>query len=105
MKRIITITVLMLFINSCASGKKQVDKIMSNVYIGMPITEFNNIVKKKETVAMREDVTIYKIFRGNWYDSDRSGTDYRYFYFINNKLNKVDKGERAVDYRIKIDKN
>ena len=80
------------------------DKIMNDVYIGMTIAEFNKIVKKKETIAMREDITIYRVFRGNWYDSDGSGTSYRYFYFINNKLNKVDKGQRAVDYRIKIDK-
>lgn len=78
---------------------------MNDVYIGMSIAEFNKVVKKKETIAMREDVIIYRVFRGNWYDSDGSGTAYRYFYFVNNKLNKVDKGQRAVDYRIKIDKN
>ena len=29
--------------------------------------------------------------------------DHRFFYFENNKLAKVDKGERATDYRIRID--
>ena len=78
---------------------------MNNVYVGMSIAEFNKVVKKKEVVAMREDVIIYRIYRGNWYDSDGSGKAHRYFYFIDNKLSKVDRGERAVDYRIKIDKN
>lgn len=104
MKKIITASIVILFIVSCASGKKQVNQIMSKIYIGMSISEFNEVVKKKEVVAMREDVIIYRIFRGNWYDTDGSGTAHRYFYFIDNKLSKVDKGQRATDYRIKIDK-
>lgn len=28
-----------------------------------------------------------------------------FFYFENNKLDRIDRGERAVDYRIKIDTN
>ena len=54
---------------------------------------------------MNEQITVYKVNKGNWYDSDGSGRDYRYFYFKNNKLVKIDKGQRAVDYRVKIDKN
>lgn len=104
MKKIITASIVILFIISCASGKKQINKIMDNVYIGMTIAEFNNVVKKKEVVAMREELVIYRVFRGNWYDSDGSGRAHRYFYFIDNKLSKVDKGQRATDYRIKIDK-
>ena len=33
-----------------------------------------------------------------------ASVDIRFFYFENNKLVKVDEGERAVDYRVKIDK-
>jgi len=102
-RHFITITFSVLLLTACASGKKQMDKVMNQVYIGMPQSEFINIVKKKEVVAMRQDVTIYKSSKGNWYDSDGSGRDYRYFYFIDGKLTKVDKGERAVDYRIRVD--
>ncbi|MFY0603251.1 MAG: hypothetical protein JXQ93_04835 [Flavobacteriaceae bacterium] len=104
MKKVITLLVFALFMLGCASGKKQVSKIMNKVYVGMSIDEFNKVVKKKEVVAIRKNVTIYKVVRSNWYDSDRSGSDYRYFYFKNNKLSLVDRGKRAVDFRIKIDK-
>ena len=78
---------------------------MDNVFIGMTIQEFSKVAKKKQVVLMNEQITVYKVNKGNWYDSDGSGRDYRYFYFKNNKLVKIDKGQRAVDYRVKIDKN
>lgn len=78
---------------------------MSNVYVGMPISEFNQAFPKKETVSLKEGVTIYKVSKRVWYDSDGSGSDYRYFYFADGKLFQVDKGERAVDQRIRIDTN
>ena len=78
---------------------------MSNVYVGMPISEFNKLFPKKEIVSMKEKVTIFKVSKRVWYDSDGSGSDYRYFYFSDNELAKVNKGERAVDRRIRIDTN
>lgn len=109
MKKTITLLLTLIWISAsltnCASGKNQMNDAMSNVYVGMPISEFNKIFPKKEMVSMKEGVTIYKVSKRVWYDSDGSGSDYRYFYFVDNKLAQVDKGERAVDRRIRIDTN
>jgi hypothetical protein len=56
---------------------------------------------------MKEGVTVYLLKQYNWYDHDGAdGTlaNYRYFYFIDNKLTQMDKGERATDLKIKIEK-
>ena len=101
--KIITIIVSAVILSSCASGTVQMNRMMQDVYIGMTLQEFKQIKARKELVAMREDVTIYRVSIGNWYDTDGSGRDYRYFYFEEGKLARVDKGQRAVDYRIRID--
>ncbi|MGS4345138.1 hypothetical protein ACKUSY_05900 [Myroides odoratus] len=89
----------------CASGSKQMEKQLSNVYIGMSVQEFNSIVKKKKTIEMNSQRTVYLVKKQNWYDSDGSGSDYRYFYFVNNKLVSIDQGVKSVDKRIQYDIN
>jgi len=103
MKKIIIYLFIALIIFGCASGKSQLGRIVSQVYLGMTIAEFNKMVPKKSLVSMRKDVTVYLVSRQVWYDSDGSGADFMYFYFIEGKLSSMDHGERAVDYRIKID--
>jgi hypothetical protein len=113
MKRKITILlsmiILTLFIANCATGKKQMNDAMNNVYIGMNITDFNKIFPKKELVSMNEGITIYKVNKRLWYENYDS--EYRYCYFQDNKLVQVDKGirdiksVRIVNKSIRIDKN
>jgi hypothetical protein len=105
MKKIICLTFLSLLLQGCVSGKNQMQEIVSKVYIGMPLSEFNKIIPKKRLIIMRKDVTVYKVERQVWYDSDGSNADFKYFYFVDNLLSHLDEGERAVDYRIQIDKN
>jgi len=81
------------------------NEAMSKIYVGMTIAEFNQIFPKKELISLKDGITIYKVTKRVWYDSDGSGSSYRYFYFKDNKLAQVDKGERAVDRRIRIDTN
>ena len=33
-----------------------------------------------------------------WYDSDGSGSGFKFFYFVDNQLTHLDEGEKAVDY-------
>ena len=109
-KKIILVLSLTLFLGSCSAKKQYVMSVMSKVYIGMTITEFNQLVPKKELISMQSsekgNIAIYKIGGYNWYDHDNAdGTgDHRFFYFTDNKLNQVDKGERATDLKIKIEK-
>jgi hypothetical protein len=103
MKKILTGLIIIMFTLSCSSGKNQMDQVTSQVYIGMPIAEFNKVIPKKRLIEMRKDVTVYKVTKRVWYDSDGSGSDYRFFYFVDGRLSAIDQGERAVDYRIRID--
>ncbi|KRB54702.1 hypothetical protein [Flavobacterium sp. Root186] len=98
---IVSFCVLMLV--GCMSGKRQIEEITSKVYIGMSLEDFNKVVKRKTLVAMKDGVTVYKVKRQVWYDSDGSGADVRFFYFYEGKLTSVDEGERKVDRRIQID--
>lgn len=77
------------------------------VYIGMKIRDFLSIHKEVKNEYMNRENTIYSIT----YYKDKNGQAFanvsdvtykKFYYFENNELVKVDKGERAVDYRIKI---
>jgi len=105
---IILISISMLILSCGANPTKLMAKTMDKVYIGMPISEFKEKIVKEEVVVMNSEVTIFKVEIRTYNDvlaMSGSGwrSDHRYFYFENNKLVKVDRGERAVDYRIKID--
>jgi hypothetical protein len=95
--------IIVLITFGCVSGISQMDQITNQVYIGMPIAEFNTVVPEKRLIEMRKDVTVYKVTKKAWHDTDGSDADYRFFYFIDGKLSSIDQGERAVDYRIRID--
>ena len=106
---IILISISTLIINCGANPAKNISKTMDKVYIGMSINEFKEKVENEELIEMNQKVTIFKknIKSYNHYFygvPSLESVDTRFFYFENNKLVKVDAGERAVDYRVKIDK-
>lgn len=89
MKKIIRLVLsisILILMSNCASGKKQMKKGMDEMYIGMPIAEFNKVFPKKELTSSINGVKIYKVSKRVWYDSDGSGSSRRYFYFDDNKL-------------------
>ena len=86
----------------CASGKNQMVKLTSKVYIGMSLQEFNKVIPSKRLVEMNKEVTIYKVERRVWYDSDGSGSDFKFFYFRDGKLVEMNEGERPQE-RIQIE--
>lgn len=98
----LALIVLTMCVVGCASGRSQIDELMNKVYLGMPLAEFNRVIPKKQIIEMNNNVTIYKVIRRNWYDSDGSGADFRYFYFVDGTLQSINRGERAVDYRIRV---
>lgn len=107
---LITLITTAIVLLSCgANPTKLMTKTLDKVYIGMPISEFKEKVDKEELVKANSQVTIYRLVYKTYNDAHvvLSGNgwrqDHRYFYFVNGKLNRIDKGERAVDYRIKID--
>ena len=106
MKKNIILLTLGLLLFGCGATPKQFDDVMNRVYVGMSLSEFNQIEIKKELVVMSEEATVYKIVSTPWYDHDGADGTWRtrFFYFKNNKLSQVDEGERATDLKIEIKK-
>ncbi len=91
-KSILTIFTTILLI-SCYSNKAPTIKT------GMTIEEFQNNTKHEELVSMDGEWMVYKLIYG--FNAENT----RFYYFKNNKLVNMDSGQRATDYRIRIDKN
>jgi len=107
---VITLMTIVTILMSCgANPAKNISKTIDKVYIGMSVNEFKEKVENEELVEMNQKVTIFKkvikSYNHYFYGVPAlASVDIRFFYFENNKLVKVDEGERAVDYRVKIDK-
>jgi len=104
------LTIIMATLISCgANPTKIMSKVLDKVYIGMPLQEFKQQIEKEELIEANSQVSIYRLVIKTYNDAHvaLSGNgwrqDHRYFYFVEGKLNRIDKGERAVDYRIKVD--
>tara|TARA_R110002033_G_scaffold113972_2_gene158962 strand:+ start:1265 stop:1501 length:237 start_codon:yes stop_codon:yes gene_type:complete len=76
-------------------------KIIDKVYIGMPESEFKAKIDTEQLVEANSEITVYKVVKS--YYQEGLKYDYRFFYFKDNKLTRIDTGEKAVDLRIKID--
>lgn len=109
MKRLILIS-LLLVVTSCLSSKFPLEAKYEKVYVGMTIDDFLNKHDDIRNEYMNQSITVYSI---RYYD-DRNATAVvsnsnqvtykKFYYFENSRLVKVDKGERALDFRIKIDR-
>jgi hypothetical protein len=112
MKKTATSTFLFLIIlglfSSCLSRLAPVEAKYENVYIGMPLHEFRENHSLSINEYMDNFTTCYSIK----YYKDKNGRAFvdnpdvlfykKFYYFENKQLIKVDKGERAIDYKIKI---
>jgi len=109
LKFYLVFTVFILFLSCGANPTAKLNQVLEKVYVGMPLSEFKEKVEGEVLVEMRTDITVYKIVIETYNDllvATRGNgwrRDHQFFYFIDNKLVQVDKGERAVDYRVKID--
>lgn len=103
MKKVLFTLCLFSLIACGANPENYMDKVLDNIYIGMSEQDFKNVVKKKKVIEMKPDLTVYMVDKKTYHDFKGWRSDYRYFYFVNGKLTQVDKGQRDVDYRIKID--
>lgn len=89
---------------SCgAQPEKLMSKVMEKTYIGMSESEFKEKVEDEENVKMSTEISIYKVKVSSFRYVEHYQEKIRFFYFANNKLVQVDEGERAIDYRIKVD--
>jgi len=70
-----------------------------SIRLGLTVEEFEKRAKFEEIVTMDGEWIVYKVVYG--FNAENT----RFYYFKNNKLVKMDSGQRATDYRIRIDKN
>lgn len=107
MKVIIKLTSTILFfflLFSCGSHpSKKMSQIIKSCPIGTSEKVFNTNFHGQELVFSNQTTKIYKVTITTFNYIHHSRSDYRYFYFENGYLSRIDKGERKVDYRIKID--
>jgi hypothetical protein len=103
---LITLFTVTLF-TSCASLFWPNERKYENVFNGMTMSEFKKAHPKAINENMSNQTAVFSI---TYYDTEtkfvNSLDDAKYkkfYYFEGNKLVKIDKGERAVDYRIRID--
>lgn len=95
--------------SSCISQLFPLESDHEKVYIGMSINSFMSIHGRVKNEYLAKNTSVYSIT----YYQDKTGklvvnstsevTYKKFYYFVDNKLVRVDKGERVVDYRIKID--
>jgi hypothetical protein len=117
MKKLFILLFITSFFYSCGASNIELNYIMNNVYIGMPIDDFNNKFTKnkelvyysKELVSMKSDYTIYLMHHIHFYRCNEPNRvanplGHSYFYFNKGKLAQMDNGKIATDLSIKIDK-
>lgn len=102
MKKVILLLAISFFI-SCAGTYQQASHTSRQVYIGMPISEFQRIAGRKAKLEALESG--YTVYRMNDYDAWTGALiDTRFFYFDSNgKLYKIDGGEfKQRRYQIEV---
>ena len=103
MKKLILLLLIPLFIGCAAGYYQQAAHTSRQVYIGMPIANFQQITGKKAKLEAMESG--YTVYRMNDYDAWTGvRTDTKFFYFDSNgKLYKVDGGEfKQNRYQIEV---
>ncbi|CAA7195200.1 hypothetical protein [Chryseobacterium potabilaquae] len=104
MKTKISSLLIVILLLSCGSNPQNYfNNLLDNVQIGMSESDFKSKVQDEQLVKSDQNVSIYKVEKRTYNDLHGWRSDHRFFYFINNKLSQIDQGERAVDYRIKVD--
>lgn len=104
--RLFLLPIFLFFLFSCSSVEQAMQKELEKVYIGMPVDEFKQKIKKATVVYLDDEYACYKLNKryARFGDPNRYSYASRFFYFKQGKLWKIDEGERATDYRIRIDK-
>lgn len=104
-KLLLVCLVFCLFLFSCGNAERIMGKSLDKVFIGMTMSQFKSEIRGSTMIYLSEEYSCFKISKtkatfgvpGGFTESTR------FFYFKGDKLWKIDEGQRAVDYRIKID--
>jgi hypothetical protein len=90
LQKFVVLSLISLLFISCVSIKAP------QIWTGMTINEFINEAKYQELVSMDDGWTIYRVFYGY------SAQNLIFYYFYDNKLVKMNRGQRDVDVRVRV---
>ena len=100
MKKILLLTITIFSLYSC-NAYKNINT--QDLDMGMSKKEVFEVINREPELAFSDSTTeIYRV-RKRIVRGGVAEIQQYFLYFENNKLDKIDKGERAVDYRIRID--
>jgi hypothetical protein len=88
-KFVVLSLISLLFISCVSTRAPQISR-------GMTINEFINEAKYQELVSMDDGWTIYRVIYG--YNAE----SVMFYYFYDNKLVKINRGQRDVDVRVRV---
>ena len=100
---------LAFFISSCwvgpKSARKKMNKELNKVYAGMSIKDFRNEIPDAMLAEMKESVSVYSLMKTYMQVGNTTNFPiYKFFYFKDGVLVKIDEGKRATDYKIELEK-
>jgi len=89
----------------CGAVIHSVDSGVAQCYIGMPTSELKKIFRGDlKLEKLSEENTIYYVAKQYRTTYELGLTYTKFFYFKNDKLFKIDEGQRATDQKIVIEK-
>ena len=105
MRKIILLTILIYTFCGCGYIKmNETKKSLNKAYTGITIEEFTKEFPGAILIEMEKNFACYKL-RNTSYKFGGNNVLIRFFYFKDNKLYRVDEGERATDLKIEIKNN
>lgn len=107
MKKIIPLLITTIFFVGCVSVNTKMNSELNEVYSGMSLSDFKSKVRNTTLVEMEDNFSCYKLEKQSAKFGQPGGYVYetRFFYFKDNKLYRIDKGTRATDLKIEIQKD
>jgi hypothetical protein len=90
LQKLVVLSLTLILFSSCVAIKAP------QIWTGMTINEFINEAKYQELVSMDSGWAIYRVIYG--YNAE----NVMFYYFYDNKLVKMNRGQRDVDVRVRV---
>jgi len=90
LQKLIVLSLTLMLFTSCLAIKAP------QISSGMTVNQFRQEAKYEELVSMNNGWTVYRVFYGY------HGQNVMFYYFYDNKLMKMNQGQRDVDVRVRV---
>lgn len=101
----ITILLLGLLLVGCGTHpSKKMSEFIEMFPIGTKESYFTRVLEGEELVYSDTNISVYKLVASTYNYIHHRRSDFRFFYFHNGILKQIDKGKRAADLRIEVNR-